>query len=219
MFFLADMLNKKLHLPRPGEALPGREKPIRTALRHHVRKRPLKGPYPEGLASAVFGMGDFHRAEGLFWPVPGVWVTAAGFCGGATPNPTYQEVGTGLTGHAEAVLVVFDPAVAPYAGLLKLFWEAHDPTQGMRQGKDVGTMYRSALYPGNETQHEAALASRETYQEALRAAGIGAITTEIVPAMPFYFAEAEHQQYHAKNRTGAAGPAGTGVAFPGPVRA
>jgi peptide-methionine (S)-S-oxide reductase len=219
MFFLADMLNKKLHLPRPEEALPGRGKPLRTAARHHVSKRPLKGPYPEGAESMVFAMGDFHAAERLFWPLEGVWVTAAGFCGGTTPNPTYQEVGTGLTGHAQAVLVVFDPAIVSLAGLLKLFWEAHDPTQGMRQGSDLGTLYRSGIYPRDAGQNRVTLASRDAYQAALHDAGLGAITTEIVPEAPFYFAEADHQQYLARNRSGGAGLTGTGVVFPDSARA
>lgn len=213
MFFLADMLNKKLHLPKPGEALPGRAGPVRTAVRHHVSRRPLKGPYPQGLQWSVFGMGDFHAAERTFWPVEGVWVTAAGFAGGMTPNPTFQEVGTGLTGHAQAVLVVFDPAVVSYEALLALFWEGHDPTQKMRQGGDVGTMYRSALYPEGEAQLETALASRDVYQAALHAAGLGAIATQIVPEAGFYFAEAEHQQYLSRNRSAGSSLKGTGVSF------
>lgn len=144
MFFLSDMLNKKLNLPKPSEALPGRAKAMPTASRHHVSKRPLKGPYPEGLETAMFGLGCFWGAERLFWQIEGVWVTAVGFAGGVTPNPTYQETCTGLTGHTEIVLVVFDPKVVSYEELLKLFWESHDPTQGMRQGNDVGTTYRSA---------------------------------------------------------------------------
>lgn len=211
MFFLADMLNKKLHLPKAGETLPGREKPLRTAARHHVSRRPLKGPYPEGAESVVFAMGNFHEAERLFWSLEGVWVTAAGFGGGATPNPTYQEVGTGLTGHAQAVLVVFDPSIVSVQALLKRFWEAHNPTQGMRQGSDIGTFFRSAIYPRSAAQHRLALASRDAYQAALQGAGLGTITTEIVPDAPFYFAEAEHQQYFARN--GGGGLGGTGVAF------
>lgn len=213
MFFLADMLNKKLHLPKPGEALPGRAGPVRTAARHHVSRRPLKGPYPQGLQRSVFGMGDFHTAERTFWPVEGVWVTAAGFAGGMTPNPTFQEVGTGLTGHAQAVLVVFDPAVVSYEALLALFWESHDPTQKMRQGGDVGTMYRSVLCPEGETQLETALASRDAYQAALHAAGLGAIATQIVPEAGFYFAEAEHQQYLSRNRSAGSSLKGTGIPF------
>ena len=154
MFFLSDMLNKKLNLPKPDEALRGRERPIPTASKHYVSKHPLKGPYPEGLETAMFGLGCFWGAERLFWQTEGVWVTAAGYAGGITPNPTYQETCTGLTGHAEVVLVVFDPKVVSYADLLKIFWEAHDPTQGMRQGNDVGTTYRSANHPSG--RHPAA---------------------------------------------------------------
>lgn len=213
MFFLSEMLNKKLHLPKPGEALPGRAKPIRTASRHFVSKRALKGPYPEKLETALFGMGGFWGAERLFWQAEDVWVTAAGFAGGITANPTYQEVCTGMTGHAETVLVVFDPAILSYGALLKLFWENHDPTQGMGQGANVGTMYRSVILTSGERQHAAAIASRDAYQAALRDAGRGKITTEIFPAGEFYFAEAEHQQYLAKNPGGTSSLRGTGVAF------
>lgn len=217
MFFLADMLNRRLHLPKAEEALPGRAAPVRTAARHRVSRRPLKGPYPQGLEPSVFGMGDFHKAEPIFWQAEGVWVTAAGFAGGMTANPTFQEVGTGLTGHAQAVLVVFDPAVVSYDALLKLFWEGHDPTQKMRQGGDVGTFYRSGLYPQGEAQFQTALASRDAYQAALHAAGLGAITTEVVPGAGFYFAEAEHQQYLARNGNSVCGLKGTGVSFALPV--
>jgi peptide-methionine (S)-S-oxide reductase len=221
MFFLSDMLNKKLNLPKPGEALPGRERPIPTAAKHHVSKHALKGPYPEGLETAMFGLGCFWGAERLFWQTPGVWVTAAGYSGGVTPNPTYQETCTGLTGHAEVVLVVFDPKVVSYADLLKIFWEAHDPTQGMRQGNDVGTTYRSALYTFSDAQQGQALASRDAYQASLKDAGRDRITTEIQPAGPFYFAEEEHQQYLAKNPYGYCGLKGTGVAcaIPAPASA
>ncbi|TGQ71089.1 MAG: peptide-methionine (S)-S-oxide reductase MsrA [Mesorhizobium sp.] len=212
MFFLSDMLNKKLHLPKPSEALPGRAKAIATAARHYVSKRPLKGPYPEGLQTALFGLGCFWGAERLFWQVEGVWVTAVGYAGGITPNPTYQETCTGLTGHAEIVLVVYDPAIISYAGLLKLFWESHDPTQGMRQGNDVGTVYRSAIYTLDEAQYEAAIASRDAYDGSLRGVGHGKITTEIAPAPAFYFAEADHQQYLAKNPQGYCNLKGTGIA-------
>lgn len=212
MFFLGDLLNKKLNLPAPEEALPGRERPIPTAATHHVLNRPLKGPYPEGFETAMFGLGCFWGAERLFWQIPGVWVTAAGYSGGFTPNPTYQETCTGLTGHAEVVLVVFDPKVVTYRDLLKVFWEAHDPTQGMRQGNDVGTTYRSAVFTFTEEQRQQALASRDAYESSLRKAGRGPITTEITPAGPFYFAEAEHQQYLAKNPNGYCGLQGTGVA-------
>ncbi len=212
MFFLSDMLNRKLNLPKPGEALPGRARPIPTGAEHFVSKRPLKGPYPEGLETALFGMGCFWGAERLFWQTPGVWVTAVGYAGGTTPNPTYQETCTGLTGHAEVVLVVFDPKAVSYADLLKLFWESHDPTQGMRQGNDVGSTYRSAIYTFGAAQQQAALASRDAYQAALDASGRGKITTEIAPAPEFYFAEADHQQYLAKNPYGYCGLKGTGVA-------
>ncbi len=212
MFFLSDMLNRKLNLPKPGEALPGCARPIPTGAEHFVSKRPLKGPYPEGLETALFGMGCFWGAERLFWQTPGVWVTAVGYAGGTTPNPTYQETCTGLTGHAEVVLVVFDPKAVSYADLLKLFWESHDPTQGMRQGNDVGSTYRSAIYTFGAAQQQAALASRDAYQAALDASGRGKITTEIAPAPEFYFAEADHQQYLAKNPYGYCGLKGTGVA-------
>lgn len=211
MFFLSDMLNKRLHLPKPEEALPGRAKPIRTATKHHVSKRTLKGPYPQDLEVALFGMGNFHDTERLLWQLEGVWLTASGFAGGLTPNPTYQEVATGLTGHAQVVLVAFDPAVLSHAGLLKVFWETHDPTKGMRQGADIGTPYRSIIHTYGEALHRAALASRDCYQSALRAAGLGKITTEIAPAAEFYFAEAEHQQYFSKNPSSVSGLKGTGV--------
>ena len=219
MFFLSDLLNKKLNLPKLGEALPGRDRPIATAETHFVSGRPLKGPYPGGMETALFGLGCFWGAERLFWQTEGVWVTAAGYAGGLTPNPTYQETCTGLTGHAEVVLVVFDPKVVSYSDLLKMFWEAHDPTQGMRQGNDVGTTYRSAIFTFGEAQRQAALASRDAYQAALSAAGRGRITTEIAPAPQFYFAEAEHQQYLAKNPYGYCGLKGTGVtcAVPAPA--
>ena len=212
MFFLGDQLNKKLQMPKPGEAPPGRDRPIPTAADHFVSKRPLKGPYPEGLETAMFGLGCFWGAERLFWQTEGVWVTAVGYAGGITPNPTYQETCTGLTGHAEVVLVLFDPGIVSYTDLLKIFWEAHDPTQGMRQGNDVGTTYRSAIYTSGEAQQRAALASRDAYQASLKAAGRGAITTEIAPAPVFFFAEEEHQQYLAKNPYGYCGLQGTGVA-------
>jgi peptide-methionine (S)-S-oxide reductase len=212
MFFLSDLLNKKIQLPKPEEALRGRDRPIPTAAKHFVSKRELKGPYPEGHETALFGLGCFWGAERLFWQTKGVWVTAVGYAGGVTPNPTYQETCTGLTGHAEVVLVVFDPKIVSYADLLKMFWEAHDPTQGMRQGNDVGTTYRSAIYTFGEAQHRAATASRDAYQAQLKAAGRGAITTEIAPAPAFYFAEEEHQQYLAKNPYGYCNLKGTGVA-------
>ncbi|WP_019173982.1 peptide-methionine (S)-S-oxide reductase MsrA [Pseudaminobacter salicylatoxidans] len=216
MFFLSDMLNKKLKLPTRDEALPGRNQAIPTAAKHHVSKRPLKGPYPEGLEMAMFGMGCFWGAERLFWQMDGVWVTAAGYAGGITPNPTYQETCTGLTGHAEVVLVVFDPKVVSYAELLKTFWENHDPTQGMRQGNDVGTTYRSAIFTFSDEQQRAATASRDAYEQSLRGAGRDRITTEIARAPEFYFAEADHQQYLAKNPNGYCGLQGTGVTCPVP---
>ncbi|WP_421928244.1 peptide-methionine (S)-S-oxide reductase MsrA [Neoaquamicrobium sediminum] len=219
MFFLSDMLNKKLKLPTAKEALPGRERAIPTASKHHVSKRPLHRPYPEGLEVAYFGMGCFWGAERLFWETPGVWVTAVGYQGGVTPNPTYQETCTGLTGHAEVVMVVYDPSEVSYAELLRIFWESHDPTQGMRQGNDVGTTYRSAIYTTTDAQHAEAVASKEAYENALAAAGRSRITTEIEPAPAFYFAEADHQQYLAKNPFGYCGLKGTGVACAVPVPA
>lgn len=204
----------KLRMPTPQEALPGRAEPIATARTHFVNGRPLKGPYPEGTQSVLFGMGCFWGAERLFWPVEGVWVTAVGFAGGLTPNPTYRETTTGLTGHAEVVLVVYDPRAVPFSRLLKLFWEGHDPTQGMRQGNDVGTTYRSVIYAPTDAQLAEARASRAAYAAALQAAGRGPVTTEIAPAPPFYFAEAEHQQYLARNPDGYCGLQGTGVACP-----
>ncbi len=198
----------------PSEALPGRNSPIPTAERHHVNGNPLKGPYPAGFETAVFALGCYWGAERKFWQVPGVWVTAAGDSGGFTPHPTYEEVCSGLTGHTESVLVVFDPARVTYDQLLKLFFESHDPTQGMRQGNDVGTQYRSAIYWTSPAQHDAALAAKAAYEAALKARGYGPITTEIAEAGPFYFAESHHQQYLAKNPNGYCGLGGTGVACP-----
>lgn len=211
MFFLGDVLNKKLQLPKAADALPGRDRPMPTAADHHVSKRPLKGPYPEGLEIAYFGMGCFWGAERLFWQTPGVWVTAVGYAGGFTPNPTYQETCTGLTGHAEMVMVVYDPKIVSYADLLKTFWEGHDPTQGMRQGNDSGTTYRSAIYTTSDEQARLATASRDAYERELKKIGRDRITTEIAPAPAFYFAEEEHQQYLAKNPYGYCGLKGTGV--------
>jgi peptide-methionine (S)-S-oxide reductase len=205
---------KTLELPTPETALPGRAHPIPTAQTHFINGHPLKGPYPEGLETAVFAMGCFWGEEKKFWVVPGVWVTAVGYVNGLTPNPTYEEVCTGRTGHTEAVLVVYDPKVVTYAQLLKVFWESHDPTQGMRQGNDIGTQYRSGIYPENDAQAAAAEASKEAYQQALSAKGFGKITTEIVPAGEFYFAEDYHQQYLAKNPAGYCGIGGTGVTCP-----
>jgi len=211
MFFLSDILNRKLQLPAEGDALPGRQSPIPTASEHFVSGRALKGPYPDRFETAYFGMGCFWGAERLFWQVPGVWVTAAGYAGGHTPNPTYQETCTGMTGHAEVVMVVYDPSAVSFEELLKLFWESHDPTQGMRQGNDVGTTYRSAIYATTKEQLEAALASKEAYEAALKEAGRGKVTTEIRMAPAFYFAEDYHQQYLAKNPNGYCGLQGTGV--------
>lgn len=206
---------KNMSLPSPSEALPGRSAPIPTADGHFVNGRPLRGPYPEGMASAVFGLGCFWGAERKFWQMgDGIWITAVGYSGGQTPNPTYEEVCSGLTGHNEAVLVVFDPARLPYEALLKTFWESHDPTQGMRQGNDVGTQYRSGIYVFDEAQRRAAEISKATYATALAARSYGPITTEILPVGPFYFAEDYHQQYLAKNPGGYCGLGGTGVACP-----
>jgi peptide-methionine (S)-S-oxide reductase len=205
---------KAAELPTAESALPGRAWAIPTSERSFINDRPLKGPYPEGLEVAYFAMGCFWGVERKFWGTPGVWVTAVGYMGGLTPNPTYEETCSGRTGHTEAVLVVFDPQVVSYDGLLKIFWEGHDPTQGMRQGADTGTQYRSGLYTTSPGQAAAAEASRQAYQRALSAAGRGAITTEIAPAGDFYFAEDYHQQYLAKNPNGYCGVGGTGVACP-----
>ncbi|MFN3511776.1 MAG: peptide-methionine (S)-S-oxide reductase MsrA [Phenylobacterium sp.] len=205
---------KTLDLPTPEEALPGRQAPIPTAATHFVNGRPLKGPYPEGLALAQFAMGCFWGVERKFWQVPGVWVTAVGYSNGVTPNPTYEEVCSGRTGHAEVVLVVFDPKAVTYEELLKVFWEGHDPTQGMRQGNDIGTQYRSGIYVYDDAQAQAAAASKMAYQQALSERGYGAVTTEIAAAPEFYFAEDYHQQYLAKNPNGYCGVGGTGVSCP-----
>ncbi len=204
---------RKTAMPGPADALPGRAEPIPTAETHFVNGRPLKGPWPEGVETAMFGMGCFWGVERMFWGIPGVWVTAVGYAGGVTPNPTYKEVCTGLTGHNEVVLVAYDPAKAPYETLLKTFWENHDPTQGMRQGNDVGTQYRSAIY-ATPAQMEAALASRDAYARRLAAAGYGPVTTEIAEVPEFHYAEDYHQQYLAKNPAGYCGVGGTGVACP-----
>jgi len=205
---------KKTTLPEPSEALPGRETPLPVPERHAVLDAALQPPWPDGFQQAVFGMGCFWGAERMFWQTPGVHTTAAGYAGGITPNPTYEEVCSGLTGHTEVVRVVFDPAETSYEALLKIFWEGHDPTQGMRQGGDVGTQYRSAIYVQDEDQRERAVRSRDLYAERLRAAGHGAITTEIESAGPFYYAEEYHQQYLAKNPGGYCGHGGTGVTCP-----
>ncbi|TFF27757.1 peptide-methionine (S)-S-oxide reductase MsrA [Jiella endophytica] len=213
--YILDMFSKKMKLPAAGEALPGRSEPIPTADEHFVLHRPLKPPFPEGLETAIFGMGCFWGVERKFWQAEGVYVTAVGYTAGTTPNPTYQEVCTGQTGHNEAVLVVYDPKVISYDGLLKLFWEGHDPTQGMRQGNDMGTQYRSGIYTSSDAQAEAAEASKQRYQEALTRAGHkGTITTEILPAPEFYYAEDYHQQYLAKNPAGYCGVGGTGISCP-----
>src|ERR1700761_6090193 len=209
------MFKKSLEMPAAGQALPGRAQPIPTARQHFVNGHPLKGPYPEGLAMAMFGLGCFWGAERKFWELgDGVYVTAVGYAGGYPPNPTYEETCSGRTGHTEAVLVVFDPKKISYDRLLKVFWESHNPTQGMRQGNDVGTQYRSAIYTFSDAQRKAADASRATYQKALAAKGLGAITTEVAPSGEFYFAEDYHQQYLAKNPAGYCGLGGTGVSCP-----
>ncbi len=205
---------KVLELPTEATALPGRPQPIPTAQTHFINGSPLKGPYPDGLEMAVFAMGCFWGEEKKFWGLPGVHVTAVGYVNGITPNPTYEEVCSGRSGHTEAVLVVYDPKVITYARLLKEFWEGHDPTQGMRQGNDVGTQYRSGIYPENDAQLSEAEASKVAYQAALSEKGFGRITTEIVPAGPFYYAEDYHQQYLAKNPAGYCGIGGTGVTCP-----
>ena len=205
---------KKAAMPSPGKTLPGRAQPIHTAERHFVNGRNLAPPYPDGFERVVLGMGCFWGAEKAFWNLPGVWVTAVGYAGGTTPNPTYEEVCSGLTGQNEVVLVVYDPKATSFESLLQIFWEGHDPTQGMRQGNDVGTQYRSALYYTTPAQLAAAEASRQSYGRALAAKGYGEITTEIAPAGPFYFAEDYHQQYLAKNPHGYCGHGGTGVSCP-----
>ncbi|MFZ5669460.1 MAG: peptide-methionine (S)-S-oxide reductase MsrA [Pseudomonadota bacterium] len=205
---------KPLEMPTPGTALPGREQPLPTAAAHFVSGRPLKGPWPDGLEQAVFAMGCFWGVERVFWQIPGVWTTAVGYVAGLTPNPTYEEVCTGRTGHTEAVLVVYDPEAVTYEDLLKAFWENHDPTQGMRQGNDIGTQYRSGIYPANAAQRAAAEASKAAYGEALAKYRMGPISTEIAPLGPFYYAEDYHQQYLAKNPQGYCGIGGTGVACP-----
>ncbi|WP_430255696.1 peptide-methionine (S)-S-oxide reductase MsrA [Neorhizobium sp. DAR64872/K0K18] len=213
--FLIDMFSKKTVMPSVEKALPGRETPVATSDHHFVNGRALKEPYPEGLDVAYFGMGCFWGAERLFWQIPGVHVTSVGFAGGLTPNPTYHETTTGLTGHAEIVKVVFDPEIVSYRQLLKLFFEEHDPTQGMRQGNDIGTTYRSALYTTSAEQVVAAGKALAAFQAALTAAGRDvSITTEIAPIGNYYYAEECHQQYLAKNPGGYCGLRGTGVSCP-----
>ena len=210
-------MRDKLVVPRPEDCLPGRSESMPVPERHFVSGRPLAGPYPEGMKQALFGLGCFWGAERVFWQTPGVWVTAVGYAGGSTPNPTYEEVCSGRTGHAEVVLVVYDPQATSYEALLKLFCESHDPTQGMRQGNDVGTQYRSAIYTFSKEQRAAAEASLQAYQQRLQAAGLDKITTEIRDAPLFYFAEGYHQQYLAKNPHGYCGLGGTGVSCPMPA--
>jgi peptide-methionine (S)-S-oxide reductase len=205
-------LRKKLEMPAPGRALSGRAEPIPTAQNHYLNHHPLKGPYPAALETAVFGMGCFWGAERKFWELgDGIYVTAVGYAGGETPNPTYHEVCSGDTGHNEVVLVVYDPKKITYERLLQTFWENHDPTQGMRQGNDVGTQYRSGIYVFTPEQRRAAEASKAMYAQAIKSKGYGAVTTEILDAPKFYFAEDYHQQYLAKNPGGYCGLGGTGV--------
>lgn len=211
MFFLD---RKKLEMVTPDNALPGRAQPLPTAETHFLSAIPLKSPVPDGMAEAMFGMGCFWGVERKFWATKGVWLTMVGYAAGFTPNPTYKETCTQMTGHNEVVRVIYDPAIVSYEALLKLFWEGHDPTQGMRQGNDMGSTYRSGIYTYTAAQAAAAAASKPLYQAALTAAGRGAITTEIIPAPVFYFAEDYHQQYLAKNPDGYCGIGGTGVTCP-----
>ena len=214
MVLRSEILVNKNVLPTKEQALPGRETPMALPETHFVNGNPLLGPFLDDVGFAIFGLGCFWGAERRFWQQPGVYSTAVGYAGGHTPNPTYEEVCSGLTGHTEVVLVVFDPQVTGYAALLKVFWEAHNPTQGMRQGNDSGTQYRSAIYCHGSEQLTAALASQEAFQQALTAAGQGLITTEIAAAPAFFYAEAYHQQYLAKNPGGYCGLGGTGVCLP-----
>ena len=214
MVLRSQILVHKQALPSAEQALPGRDSAVHVPAHHAVNSHPLQPPFPAGLQQAVFAMGCFWGAERRFWQQPGVYSTAVGYAGGHTPNPTYEEVCSGLTGHTEVVLVVFDPQVTGYAALLKVFWEAHNPTQGMRQGNDSGTQYRSAIYCHGSEQLTAALASQEAFQQALTAAAQGLITTEIAAAPAFFYAEAYHQQYLAKNPGGYCGLGGTGVCLP-----
>jgi peptide-methionine (S)-S-oxide reductase len=214
MVLRSQILAHKIELPSAAQALPGRETPMPVPDSHYVNGRPLKGPFAAGLQMVQFALGCFWGAERRFWQQSGVWTTAVGYSGGFTPNPTYDEVCSGLTGHTEVVLVVFDPQKTSFDELLKVFWEAHNPTQGMRQGNDIGTQYRSAIYCYDEDQLAAARASQERFQEELEKSGFGAITTEIGEAPAFYYAEAYHQQYLAKNPGGYCGLGGTGVCLP-----
>jgi len=215
MFFM----RKNVDMPTAATALPGRTDELPTAELHHVNGRALKGPHPEGMETAVFGMGCFWGVERLFWNLDGVWVTSVGYAGGITPNPTYREVCTGRTGHNEVAQVVFDPAKISFERLLKVFWEGHDPTQGMRQGNDVGTQYRSGIYYSDEAQKATAEKTKAMFQARLDATGLGRITTEIVPAPEYFFAEDYHQQYLSKNPGGYCGLGGTGVTCPVGVEA
>jgi len=205
---------KKLELPSPDEALPGRSEPMPVPDKHYVNGNPLQPPFPEGMETALFGMGCFWGSERKFWETEGVYTTAVGYAAGHTPNPTYREVCSGMTGHNEVVFVVYDPSVISYEGILKVFWENHNPTQGMRQGNDTGTQYRSGIYAYSEAQRKLAEASRDAYQQRLKQEGYGKITTEILDAPEFYYAEDYHQQYLAKNPGGYCGLGGTGVACP-----
>jgi peptide-methionine (S)-S-oxide reductase len=205
---------KQTQMITPDEALPGRSRAVPVPERHLVLGTPLQPPFPEGLATAIVAMGCFWGAERKYWELPGVYTTAVGYAGGFTPNPTYEEVCSGRTGHTEAVLVVFDPAVVSYEEILRVFWESHDPTQGMRQGNDVGTQYRSAIYTVDDAQSSAVERSRAMFQERLHAAGFGPITTEVAPAPEFFYAENYHQQYLARNPNGYCGLGGTGVSCP-----
>ncbi len=209
---MLNLKRKKLEMPSPQDALPGRKEEMAVPAQHFVLKTPLKPPFPKGLEEAVFGLGCFWGAERKFWQQKGVYSTSVGYVAGHTPNPTYEEVCSGLTGHNEVVRVIFDPAVITFEDLLKVFWENHDPTQGMRQGNDLGTQYRSGIYVTSDTQRQAANMSRQTYDVALQRAGFDRVTTEVLDAPAFYYAEAYHQQYLAKNPDGYCGLGGTGVA-------
>ena len=204
----------KSRMPTPEEALPGRDEAVPVPERHLVKGTPLRPPFPDGMETAIFAMGCFWGAERTFWTAPGVYTTAVGYAGGFTPNPTYEEVCSGRTGHTEVVLVVFDPSVTSYDALLRIFWESHDPTQGMRQGNDVGTQYRSAIYASSPAQLAAAEASRQAYQQVLEKAGYGEITTELAEDTRFFYAEDYHQQYLARHPNGYCGLGGTGVSCP-----
>ncbi len=208
------LFSKKLEIPAPAAALPGRAEEIPVPPTHFVNGNPMKGPFPAHMEQAVFGLGCFWGAERKFWQTDGVFVTAAGYAGGSTANPLYEEVCSGMTGHTEVVLVVYDPATVNFEHLLTVFWESHDPTQGMRQGNDIGTQYRSAIYTTTDEQLVQAEASRQRYEDSLRESGYPAITTEIAPAPPFYYAEHYHQQYLAKVPNGYCGLGGTGVCYP-----